>query len=56
MTLDDHVSQVLTQLYAAATKVRFPSSFSDSTVLMIGQENSYTGYTDKRLRMDVSCA
>jgi hypothetical protein len=53
VTLGDHVPQVLTQLYAAATmlKCRFPSLFPDPTELMIGQENLYTGYIDKQLRM-----
>ena len=56
--LDDHVPQVLTQLYATATKLKcgFHFSFPDSTKLIIGQENSYTGYTDERLRMALSCA
>jgi hypothetical protein len=48
--LDDHVPQVLTQLYAAAKKLKsVPIVISDSTDLMIGQESSYTGNIDKRL-------
>ena len=48
--LDDHVLQVLNKtVYAAATKLEcgFPSSFSHSTELMIGQESSYTGYIEQ---------
>ena len=48
--LDDHVPQVLTQLYAAATKLKCGSiSIPDSTDLMIEQEDSYTWSIDKRL-------
>ena len=54
--LDDNISQVVTQLYAAATILKCDSfsSFSDSAELTIGQEISYTGNIDERLRMAAS--